>query len=400
MHRFTERWRGHCAAWMAGALLAALPGFASAQGAPQGQPPAKVAAPKPWASIGRPATANEIKAWDIDVRADFTGLPPGSGSVDRGMEVWEKQCASCHGTFGESNEVFTPIVGGTTKEDIQTGRVKNLQRTDFPQRTTLMKLSQLSTMWDYINRAMPWNAPKSLTTDEVYAVTAYILNLGDIVPADFVLSDKNIADVQKMLPNRDGKKFFEPLWKVGSKPDVQGDDCMSNCVAKPEVRSVLPDFARDAHGNLAAQYRVVGAVRGVDTTVPALKTLAQADDVRARARATVVDAGAQAPAVALAPKLATAGAGAAAAGSVKPPAALATEANCMACHGVENRGVGPSFRQVADKYRGTPGADALLAGRVKNGGQGVWGQIPMPANAAIADDDVRRIVAWILEGAR
>ena len=66
---------------------------------------------KPWSGIGRAATPAEIAAWDIDVRADFKGLPKGSGSVDQGMEVWDAKCASCHGTFGESNEVFSPLVG-------------------------------------------------------------------------------------------------------------------------------------------------------------------------------------------------------------------------------------------------------------------------------------------------
>jgi S-disulfanyl-L-cysteine oxidoreductase SoxD len=65
--------------------------------------------------IGRPATADEIKAWDINVRPDFKGLPPGSGSVAQGQQVWDAKCAQCHGTFGESNEVFQPLVGGTTK---------------------------------------------------------------------------------------------------------------------------------------------------------------------------------------------------------------------------------------------------------------------------------------------
>src|SRR6188768_3747333 len=139
--------------------------------------------------IGRPATPAEIAAWDIDVRPDFKGLPPGSGSVAKGQEVWEAKCASCHGTFGESNEIFQPIAGGTTAEDIKNGRVKSLV-TGGEARTTLMKLSTVSTLWDYINRAMPWTAPKSLSADEVYAVVAYILNLGDIVPGDFVLSDK------------------------------------------------------------------------------------------------------------------------------------------------------------------------------------------------------------------
>src|SRR6202165_1355991 len=76
--------------------------------------------------VGRTATPAEIIAWDIDVRPDFKGLPPGSGSVAKGQEVWDAKCASCHGTFGESNQVFTPLIGGTTAEDIRTGRVKSL----------------------------------------------------------------------------------------------------------------------------------------------------------------------------------------------------------------------------------------------------------------------------------
>src|SRR5436853_3365611 len=80
--------------------------------------------------IGRPATPAEIAAWDIDVRPDFKGLPPGSGSVAKGQKVWDEKCASCHGTFGESNEVFTPLVGGTTAEDMKTGRVRSLATGD------------------------------------------------------------------------------------------------------------------------------------------------------------------------------------------------------------------------------------------------------------------------------
>ncbi|MGH8809214.1 MAG: c-type cytochrome, partial [Noviherbaspirillum sp.] len=99
--------------------------------------------------IGRTATEKEVAAWDIDVRPDFKGLPKGSGTVVKGMQVWEGKCASCHGTFGESNEVFTPIVGGTTKEDIKTGRVAALANNKQPQRTTIMKVSTVSTLWDY-----------------------------------------------------------------------------------------------------------------------------------------------------------------------------------------------------------------------------------------------------------
>src|SRR5689334_18595557 len=149
MSRFTEgNWiAAHCLAAAAMTIALVTPAKAGAQ----------------YPGIGRPATPAEIKAWDIDVRPDFKGLPPGSGSVEQGQKVWDGKCASCHGTFGESNEVFTPIVGGTTAADIKSGRVASLTQPDVG-RTTLMKLSTISTLWDYINRAMPWNAPKSLET--------------------------------------------------------------------------------------------------------------------------------------------------------------------------------------------------------------------------------------------
>src|SRR5262245_40370015 len=95
-----------------------------------------------FSGIGRTATPAEVRAWDIDVRKDFTGLPKGSGSVARGEEIWEAQCASCHGTFGESNEVFNPIIGGTTRDDVKAGVVKSLTTSEL-QRTTMMKLPSL-----------------------------------------------------------------------------------------------------------------------------------------------------------------------------------------------------------------------------------------------------------------
>ena len=101
--------------------------------------------PSLYPGVGRAATPQEIAAWDIDVRPDFKGLPKGSGSVAKGMEVWEAKCSSCHGIFGESNEVFTPIVGGTTKDDIKTGHAARLNDPSSPGRTTLMKVATVST---------------------------------------------------------------------------------------------------------------------------------------------------------------------------------------------------------------------------------------------------------------
>jgi S-disulfanyl-L-cysteine oxidoreductase SoxD len=322
---------------------------------------------------GRPATPAEIKAWDIDVRPDFKGLPAGSGGVKRGEEVWTAKCESCHGAFGESNEFFTPIVGHTTKADIKSGRVAKLSSDVVPQRTTLMKLSQLSTLWDYINRAMPWNAPKTLTTDEVYAVTAYILHLGEIIPADFVLSEKNIRDVQAMLPNRDGKTRDHAMWNVTDKPDVQGSDCRTNCSTKPEISNRLPDYARNAHGNLAQQMRLIGGVRGADTTQPAPATFARMHTSAA---------------VAIKPS----------ASASVDAAKLAQQHVCTACHGVTGKLVGPSLTDVHKKYKDSKDVVTVLTAKIKAGGSGVWGAIPMPAQAHIPDADIRAMAEWIAKG--
>ncbi len=340
------------------------------------------AQPNAHPGVGRPATQQEVAAWDIDVRPDFKGLPRGAGTVAKGMHVWESKCASCHGVFGESNEVFNPIVGGTTQDDIKTGRVARLNDSSFPGRTTLMKLSNLSTLWDYINRAMPWNAPKSLTPDEVYGVTAYILNMGGVLPENFTLSDKNMAEVQALLPNRNGKTTEHALWpdavSARRKADVLATACMNNCAAEPKLRSFLPDFARNAHGNLADQNRSVGAQRGADTSKPP------------GAGAAVAVAAATAPTATPKP---VADASAAAA------LALAQKHACTACHGIDSKIVGPGFRDIASKYAGRADAAAYLAGKVKAGGAGVWGAIPMPPQA-LGEADATVIAQWLADGAR
>ena len=315
--------------------------------------------------IGRTATSAEVKAWDIDVRPDFTGLPPGSGSVVKGQEVWEGKCASCHGTFGESNEVFSPLVGGTTAEDMRVGRVKALQ--EAVPRTTMMKVSSISTLWDYINRAMPWNAPKSLSTDEVYASLAYLLNLADIVPTDFILSDKTIRDVQARLPNRHGKVKYENLWDIRRNGDVQNVACMRNCTIETGLSSTLPDFAQGTHGNLAEQQRNVGPARGVNT---AKSVQAKTDSAAVSLTKSVGEAMLN----------------------------LSREGNCTACHQIDKKFIGPGFQQIATKYIADSGAESNLIEKVKTGGSGVWGTIPMPPSA-LHDEDIRALVKWILSGA-
>ena len=326
--------------------------------------------------VGRLATTKEVAAWDIDVRPDFKGLPAGSGSVEKGQDVWEAKCAHCHGVFGESNEVFSPLIGGTTADDIKSGNVANLKRADFPGRTTLMKVATVSTLWDYINRAMPWTAPKSLKPDEVYAVTAYLLSLANVVPDDFVLSDKNIADVQKRMPNRNGMTTKHAMWpgkefNGASKADTANVACMKDCIPEAKVASMLPDYARNAHGNLADQNRLVGQQHGANTATPENKA--------AMAGAVAISSTVSKPA----------------AKAVDPALALLAKNTCTACHAQDRKVVGPSFNDIAKKY---PGKADYLAGKIKSGGSGVWGPIPMPTQGA-SDMDIKTIANWLAAGA-
>ena len=347
-------------------LIAACAGGASAQGQKGIEYP----------GIGRTATPKEVAAWDIDVRPDFKGLPPGKGSVAQGQDIWEARCASCHGVFGESNSVFNPLVGGTTKDDIQTGRVATLTRPDYPGRTTLMKVPTVSTLWDYINRAMPWDKPKSLTADEVYAVTAFLLNLGHIVPDDFTLSNQNMAEVQDKMPNRKGMTTAHAMWpgkELGgaAKPDVSASACMSNCGPEPKITSRLPEHARNNHGNLREQNRTVGPQRGSDTTKPEGVLGAAAGAVK-----VVGPAG----------------------GAASPNAAaiaLTQKHACAACHNIEGKLVGPSFADIAKKHAGK--AD-YLADKIKAGGSGVWGEIPMPPQE-LPEADTKAMATWLATGA-
>lgn len=353
------------------AALLLIPSLAPAQQAKPAAPakaaPAAAAPAAPgemFPGIGRAATPAELAAWDIDVRPDFKGLPKGSGSVEKGQDIWEARCASCHGTFGEANSVFSPLVGGTTAEDQKTGNVASLKRPDYPGRTTFMKVSSVSTLYDYIRRAMPWDKPKSLSNDDVYAVLAYLLNLAEIVPDDFVLDDKTIRDVQAKLPNRNGVSTQHGLW-VGAgfgteklKPDTANTACMKDCATEVKVTSFLPEHARNNHGNLAQQMRLIGPVRGVQTGPEA-------------ADAKPVAAG---------------------------PAQIAETAGCMACHGIDRKLVGPAYQDVAAKYKGSD-VVATLTAKLKNGGGGVWGDIEMPPQEDLSDADAKTLITWILAGA-
>jgi len=330
--------------------------------------PARAASPepafKPRFGFGRVATPQEIAGWDIDVRPDGHGVKRGRGTVEQGQAIYDAKCASCHGTFGESNN-YLMIAGGVGPRDLETGRASALLKPDGV-RTVGTKLNHASTLWDYINRAMPWTAPQSLTVDEVYAVTAYVLHLNDIVPADFELSDRNLLAVK--MPNRHGMTTEHGMGSVRGKADVQGVACMTNCRSEVAVTSELPAYAMNAHGNLAEQIRSIGPMAGIDTT-------------RFDTSLATRSAGGTVPVAANA------------APSVQD---LMSRRACVACHAVDKDVVGPSFDAVRLRYEKKPDAESYLADRIRQGGAGQWGQVAMPAQQNLSDAELRTLARWIL----
>jgi cytochrome c len=167
---------------------------------------------------GRQATPEQIAGWDIDVRGeDGAGLPPGSGTVERGAELFADQCAACHGTFGEGEGRFPKLVGGA-----------GTLRADRPELTVGSYWPFAPTLWDYINRAMPMPTPHTLSADDVYALTAYILNLNDLVANEFVASRDSLPKVK--MPNRENFIWTDP------RPDTAAKACMNACANPADVK--------------------------------------------------------------------------------------------------------------------------------------------------------------------
>jgi S-disulfanyl-L-cysteine oxidoreductase SoxD len=280
-------------------------------------------------NLGKKATPSEIAGWNIDVRPDGTGLPDGQGSVAQGNEVYDANCASCHGTFGESNEYLALTGVGT-------------------------KLNYATTLFDYINRAMPFPHSKSLSADQVYAATAYVLNLNNVVPADFVANKETLPKVK--MPNRDKMKPFPGMMSIHGKPDVHNIACMKDCEKDVKVTASLPPgFVKNLYGDIQDNFRGLATMNEL---APAADSLP----------APVTDG-----------------------------ATLVEQHGCTACHAIDHKVVGPSFRDVADKYRDKTDAMQLLTKKVRDGGSGVWGPIPMLPHPDVSTADMDIMVHWVLK---
>ena len=163
--------------------------------------------------LGRPATENEVASWDIDIRPDGKGLPVGSGSVVIGEELYTDNCASCHGDFGEGIDRWPELAGGFDTLD-----------SEDPVKTVGSYWPYLSTVWDYVHRAMPFGNAQSLSNDEVYSITAYVMYLNDLVDEDFELSNSNFEEVR--LPNE--QNFYQDN-RVDLENVIYNKRCMKDC---------------------------------------------------------------------------------------------------------------------------------------------------------------------------
>lgn len=194
------------------------------------------------AGLGRPATPEEVAAWDIDVRPDGKGLPVGRGTVAAGETLFSEQCASCHGDFGEGIGRWPVLAGG-----------RDTLTRDRPEKTVGSYWPYLSTVYDYVNRAMPFGNARSLSHDDVYALTAYILYLNDIVTEeDFELSNENFTSVA--MPN--AAEFVPDDRDQEAHYKADAEPCMRDCKPAPaeitmraQVLDVTPEDSGEGEGD-------------------------------------------------------------------------------------------------------------------------------------------------------
>jgi cytochrome c len=159
--------------------------------------------------VGRAATPAEIAGWNIDIGGnDGANLPAGSGTVERGKTVFAEQCASCHGDKGQGG-IGDRLVGG-----------EGTLASPKPVKTVGSYWPYAPTLFDYIRRAMPMNAPQSLSDTDVYAVSAYVLHLNGLLPADATLDAKSLSAIK--MPNRE-------MFTGDPRPDVKVRACTKDC---------------------------------------------------------------------------------------------------------------------------------------------------------------------------
>ncbi|MFK8068969.1 MAG: c-type cytochrome [Gammaproteobacteria bacterium] len=289
--------------------------------------------------LGRIATDEEIAGWNIDVRPDGQGLPPGSGSVEDGESLYEEKCSVCHGLFGEGEGRWPKLAGGfdTLTED-------------RPEKTVGSYWPYASTLWDYIHRAMPFTQPQSLSDDETYAITAYVLYLNEIVEEEFVLTQETFKEIE--MPNKDG--FF-----IDPRPDVINSDCMENCKDPDSIK-------------------VTSAIKGI-TPLQHLENKSGSDKGE---EALIEESSDQEES------------------SKSEHGAAIYKQSCAVCHGQGVAGAPKTGEKSEWETRIAKGIEVLVDHAI-NGYTGDSGVMPAKGgNAGLSDDEVRHSVEHMIEQSR
>jgi len=210
--------RSFSALALATALAVSVGGLGVLQSVPASNPESAAPAAEPLPAkrlgIGRTATSEEIAGWDIDIRPDGQGLPLGKGTVKQGEPLYVERCAACHGEFGESAGRWPILMGGA-----------GTLASHDPIKSIGSYWPYASTVMDYIRRSMPFGNAQSLTNDELYAITAYVLYLNDIIKDEnFELNQTNFSTIK--LPNQ--PNFIDDDREVAEK-EFWRKPCMANC---------------------------------------------------------------------------------------------------------------------------------------------------------------------------
>jgi len=321
-------------------------------------------------SFGRTPTANEIKAWDVDALPDGTGLPEGEGSVELGDELYEAQCAICHGEFGGGGKGYPQLAGGNQDKD-ENGVVKTLKnqrvygKTDAPKRTVGTYWPVATTLFTYIRDAMPYAHPKSLSNDEVYAITAYILAQNgleiDGVEMDddeFVLNKEKLMKV--VLPNRNG--FY---------PNIDGPN------AQEDIRAFFADRAK----NIGAGTRCMKDCK--DPGGEDGKTEAGVVKIKYEMKDVVPP---YAYAKDLPPKKK---------GGAEHPGKEAYEKSCAVCHKTDAMGAPAVGDKHAWEATLKKGLDKVYENSIKG-----TGGMPPKGGTSLADDKVKEIVDYMISASK
>jgi cytochrome c len=298
--------------------------------------------------LGRAALPEEVAAWNLDVSPDGTGLPVGSGNALVGEPIFEENCAACHGSFAEGVDNWPKLAGGD-------GTLAD----ENPLKTVGSYWPHVSTVFDYVHRSMPFGNAQSLSPDEVYAITAYILYSNDLIEDDFEVSNESLPQI--VLPNADG-------FIVDDRPETEyalwsDEPCMANCKDSVEItmRATVLDVTPEEES--AAPVATDPAPDAVAVADPVAEPADAADVVADPAAETVAEPAAE-------PAVADAGA------ALDPALVAAGEkvfGKCKACHqvgeGAKNR-TGPELNNIVGRPVG--GMDGFKYSNTMASMGGVW----------------------------